>query len=117
MCFSFDCSFNSDDIQLNGGGGGRPQLTDKMVRPSCYDTTLLVYKFYNLKHFHGGNGISKNGAKYSPPLLRPLLNGGGTGRRTKKRRPNSLVEYSVVRHQVRLKNFVNFFQCFGGGLI
>ncbi|XP_066917707.1 kalirin-like isoform X10 [Clytia hemisphaerica] len=36
-------SFNSDDIQLNGGGGGRPQLTDKMgkIIPSLQHVNLV----------------------------------------------------------------------------
>ena len=78
-------SFNSDDIHLNGGG--RPQLTDSMVRPSCYDTTLLVYKLYKK---HGNSNNSRR--------IRSLA---WNNNKSCEKLHNQLVEFSVVRHQVR----------------
>lgn len=48
-------------------------LNPEMVRPSCYDTTLLVYKLYKFKHLHSHG---------------------------RKERLRSIVEYSVVRYKV-----------------
>ena len=85
---SYPYSFNSDDIHLNGGG--RPQLTDSMVRPSCYDTTILVYKLYK-KHGSSNNNIRH---RRIPSLV--LNNNKSCG----KIHNQQLVEFSVVRHQV-----------------
>ena len=88
MLLSRSYSFNSDDVQYNA----RPQLTDKMVRAtlSCYDTTLLVYKFYKYKHVHS------KGRHYSKHPL-----SGGRRKAARQVGHHHDIEFSVVRYKVR----------------